>query len=143
MGDSQSEPNQRMTINLQLSHDYGRRVTLIAVDVGWCHCCLFNDHFVVMWFQQSLLFLMVAGSYRVSGDNGWLLLELISRNISSQLLWSIKNVALICICFVAVVVVVVNNVSLGTIVGFGCCCCCCCSAQVLFLANKRFFRLLF
>lgn len=62
---------------------------------------------------------MVAGSYRVSGDNGWLLLELISRNISSQLLWSIKNVALICIFFVAVVV---NNVSLGTIVGFGCCC---------------------
>lgn len=88
----------------------------------------------------SLLFPMVAGSYRVSGDNGWLLLELISRNISSQLLWSIKNVALICIFFVAVVVV--NNVSLGTIVGFGCCCCCC-STQVLFLANKRFFRLLF
>lgn len=79
----------------------------------------------------------------MSGDNGWLLLELISRNISSQLLWSIKNVALICIFFVAVVVlvVVVNNVSLGTIVGFGCCCCR--SAQVLFLANKRFFRLLF
>lgn len=88
----------------------------------------------------SLLFSMVAGSYRVSGDNGWLLLELISRNISSQLLWSIKNVALICIFFVAVVIVVVNNVSLGTIVGFGCCCR---SAQVLFLANKRFFRLLF
>lgn len=86
----------------------------------------------------SLLFPMVAGSYRVSGDNGWLLLELISRNISSQLLWSIKNVALICIFFVAAVVVV-NNVSLGTIVGLGCCCCCCfCSAQVLFLANKRF-----
>lgn len=75
----------------------------------------------------------------MSGDNGWLLLELISRNISSQLLWSIKNVALICIFFVAVVVV--NNVSLGTIVGFVVIVVV--RTQVLFLANKRFFRLLF
>lgn len=91
---------------------------------------------------SSLLFPMVAGSYRVSGDNSWLLLELKSRNISSQLLWSIKNVALICIFFVAVVVVVVNNVSLGTIVGFVVIIAVV-RTQVLFLANKRFFRLLF
>lgn len=97
---------------------------------------------IISWScgSSKLVFPMVAGSYRVSGDNGWLLLELISRNISSQLLWSIKNVALICIFFVAVVVVV-NNVSFGDNCGVWLLLCC--SAQVLFLANKRFFRLLF